>query len=128
MKFELPRGARGLLARRTPRTVIAVVAVVVVLLGGSAIWARWWREHHPTGILGAIAAMPTAVQRLNFTDWSAVRLELRVYRDQEVSTMRTWLPKAFDDDLSPASNMADSAQLLQQHFGFSPANTTRSPV
>lgn len=99
-----------------------MIAVVVVLLGGSAIWARWWREHHPTGILGAIAAMPSAVQRLNFTDWSAVRLELRVYRDQEISTMGSWLPKAFDDDLSPVSNMTDSAQLLQRHFGFSPAN------
>lgn len=103
--------------------MIAVVAVVVVLLGGSAIWARWWREHHPTGILGAIAAMPLTTERLSFTDWSAVRLQLRVLRDQEVSTMGTWLPEAFADDLSPTSNMADSARLLQQHFGFSPATT-----
>ena len=123
MKFELARGARGLLARRPHRTVIAVVAVAVVLLGASAIWARWWREHHPTGILAAIAAMPAGVQRLSFTDWSAVRLELSVYRDQEINTMGVWLPEAFQDDLSPASNMTDSAQLLQRHFGFSPANT-----
>lgn len=67
--------------------------------------------------------MPLATERLNFTDWSSVRLELRVYRDTEVSTMGSWLPRAFDDDLSPASIMADSASLLQQHFGFSPANT-----
>lgn len=126
MTLELPGRVRSvftLFTRRRPRTAIAIVAVVVVLLGGSAIWARWWREHHPTGILGAIAAMPLATQRLSFTDWSAVRLQLRVLRDQEISTMGRWLPEAFSDDLSPASNMADSAQLLQQHFGFSPANT-----
>jgi hypothetical protein len=105
------------------RMAAAGVAIVVVFVGGSALWARWWREHHPSGLLAAITAMPVATQRLSFTDWSAVRLQLRVYRDTEISTMSRWLPKAFDADLSPASLMADSGALMQKYFGFSPANT-----
>lgn len=123
MEFELPGVVHRFFERRTARVVAAGVAIVVVLVGGSALWARWWREHHPSGLLAAITAMPVATQRLNFTDWSEVRLQLRVYRDTEIATMGTWLPKAFDQDLSPASIMADTGQLLQKTFGFSPANT-----
>lgn len=123
MKFELPARVRRLFRRRTTRVVALGLAIVVILVGGSALWARWWREHHPSGLLAAITAMPLATERLNYTDWSAVRLELRVYRDTEVSTMGTWLRQAFSDDLSPASLMASSASLMQKHFAFSPANT-----
>lgn len=123
MKFEFPARIRRLFRRRTTRVVAAGVAIVVALLAGSALWARWWREQHPSGLLAAITAMPAATQRLNFTDWSEVRLELRVYRDTEIKTMAAWLPRAFDNDLSPVSIMADTGTLMQKHFGFSPANT-----
>lgn len=123
MKFEVATGVRRLFRRPTMRVVAAGVAIVVALVGGSALWARWWREHHPSGLLAAITTMPVATQRLSFTDWSAVRLQLRVYRDSEIATMGRWLPQAFDADLSPASLMADSGVLMQKHFGFSPANT-----
>ena len=123
VKFEVPSRVRRLFRRRTTRVVAAGLAIVVALVGGSALWARWWREHHPNGLLAAITAMPVATQRLNFTDWSNVRLDLRVYRDTEISTMGSWLPRAFEADLSPASLMADTGVLMQKHFGFSPANT-----
>ena len=122
MKFEVPASVRRLFRRRATRGLAIGVAIVVVFVGGSALWARWWREHHPSGLLAAITTMPVATQRLSFTDWSAVRLELRVYRNTEVATMSTWLQQAFTEDLSSTSNMAASATLLQQHFGFSPAN------
>lgn len=115
-------GVARVLRRRRPRTVLVCVAVIVVLIGGSTIWARWWRETHPSGLLGAITTMPVATQRVAFTDWSDVRLELRVPRDTEIDSMGTWLPQAFQADLSPASIMASSGPLLQQHLGFSPAN------
>ncbi|MGN6161862.1 MAG: hypothetical protein ACTHOG_09205 [Marmoricola sp.] len=122
MNLELPAVVRRAFRRRAPRVAAIVVAIVLVLVAGSAIWARWWREQHPSGLLGAITTMPVATQRLGFTDWSAVRLELRVYRDAEVSTMSSWLQRAFEADLSPTSVMAPSGPALQKTLGFSPAN------
>lgn len=104
------------------RVVTAGIVVVAMLIGVSAAWSWWWRDEHPSGIQDALTAMPVTTQRLAYTDWSDIRLNLRVLRGTEVSTMSTWLQTAFSQDLSPGSVIANAGPSMQAHLGFSPAN------
>lgn len=119
--------------RLSRKATIAVVALIVML--GAAIGAaRWWNDTHPTGIKGAVAALPASTQSFQFTDWSGVRIELRVMQGQEISRLGRWLDPATYAENSSAADVLrslsstsiistpDSALQLQKQFGISPAN------
>lgn len=110
------------LRRRLRRRSTIIGAAVVVFILAVVVFAKVWNSAHPAGVLAFPDVMPAEVQRVNFTNWSDVRTELRVLRDDEITTMPAWLGKAFERDLSATSNMKDVGPSLQEHFGFSPAN------
>jgi len=100
--------------------VVALVAVLAVL----AAAAVWWRSARSTDLERAVALAPHGADRLSWTDWAAVRSEL----DADLSAssgsrkLEDFLDEGFDADLTSTSALVESATLLHERFGFSPAN------
>jgi len=99
----------------------AVLVALVLAVGG----LLWWRGHDDrTSFAWAVGHAPVGTQRVSWTDWAAVRAHEGAHLSAGSSTgdLHRFLTQAFDDDLSSASALVGSAPVLQQHFGFSPAN------
>ena len=95
--------------------VLALLALLVV--------RKVWQDSHRTDLGEALDVVPRSTLRLAFTDWAAVREELRI-GDQtrpSASTIEELTTRAYDSDLSAASSIDESTAALQKHFGFSPA-------
>ncbi|HEY2880553.1 hypothetical protein [Nocardioides sp.] len=101
--------------------VAAVVIALVVAVGGYV----WWRhDDDRTSFAWAVGHAPGGAQRLSWTDWAAVREHEHadLSRSSSADDLRTFLDRAYDDDLSSTSALVTSAPMLQERFGFSPAN------
>jgi hypothetical protein len=98
----------------------AVVAVLALVAGG----LLWWRGGDETSFAWAVSHAPEGTQRASWTDWAAVRRRegADLSADSSVADLRRFLNRAFDDDLSSTSALVGSAPVLQQRFGFSPAD------
>jgi hypothetical protein len=101
----------------------SVLALALVAAGGVA-GVRWWRQAHRTDLQKALAYAPPETLRFSWTDWAGVRRELGAHVDERTSAddLEQFLSDGFDHDLTSGSAMVDSAPLLQQAFGFSPAD------
>ena len=104
------------------RLVIGTAAVVVVALVAGGL--LWWRDHDRTDLQRATSMAPPDAERLSWTDWAAVRREVGVSTnaDSPVSDLNRMLTKGYDADLTSTSALVQSAPVLQQKFGFSPAS------
>ena len=107
------------------RLTIVVVAVLAIVLVAAAVvvGVRWWRDDR-TAFQQASGYAPADAQRLSWTDWSAIRHRVGAHLDADSSRseVKSFLDDAFDDDLSSASALVESAPVLQADFGFSPAS------
>jgi hypothetical protein len=85
---------------------------------------RWWRQSHRTDLERALAYAPPQTARFSWTDWAAVRRELGTHLDDRspAGDVERFLSDGYDADLTSGSAMVDSATVLQQAFGFSPAD------
>ncbi len=104
------------------RSVIAVVvALLLVAAGGGYVW---WRHSDETAFTRAVAAAPAGTERISWTDWDAVRRTLGSDVDGRsgVGEVRDFLDDGFSADLTSTSALVQSAEVLQQSFGFSPAS------
>lgn len=96
-----------------------VVAVGAVVVGGDVLGG----DEEVTDLQRAISLAPTDAQRFSWTDWAGVRIDL----DLELSStsgpgaVKRLLDGGFDADLTSTSALVQSAVVLQQRFGFSPA-------
>lgn len=134
MNFNWSGLKRSVFRRRLSRTTTIIVAAVVIVVGSAVVGARWWNDTHPAGIDGAIAVLPASTQNVLFTDWSQVRIQLRVMQGQEVSGLGTWLNSAtYSPDSTSADLLSsltsislvadpDAALQMQKSLGVSPAN------
>jgi hypothetical protein len=97
--------------------------VVLVLVAASLVGIFWWRHAHRTGLATAVALVPADVQRYSWTDWAGVRRTLHVADSERPSAaaVEGFLSKGYDADLTSASAMVTSADVLQSRLGFSPA-------
>ena len=105
-------------------TVAALVVLVVALVAAAAVVGiRWWRDRDKTELERATAYAPADAERLSWTDWAGVRDRLGAHLDASSSgaEVQSFLDKGFDQDLTSASALVQSARSLQAHFGFSPA-------
>lgn len=113
--------------RARPRTrLLAVLAVLVaaVLVVTAVVGRTVWQRAQRTDLQQALALVPASTLRASWTDWAAVRRAVRVQPGAAPSTaeVERLISRAYDDDLSSASSIDDSAVALQKNFGFSPAN------
>jgi hypothetical protein len=105
--------------------VVGGAALVVVLLAVAAVaGVRWWQDRHRTDLERALAYAPSGTARYSWTDWAGVRRELGADLDDRSSAedVEQFLSDGFDADLTSGSAMVESATVLQQAFGFSPAD------
>ena len=104
---------------------VGILVVVAALLAGLAVVGlRWWTERDRTELQRAIDLAPGDGERFSWTDWAAVRDELGVDLDADSPSeeVTDFLDAAYGADLSSASALPESAQLLHVQFGFSPAS------
>lgn len=92
-----------------------VTALVVVVAVGAAFGVRAWHAAHRTDLERAMELAPKDAARYSWTDWAAVRRALGTSSEEQL------LDKGYDADLTPASSITSSADLLRKSFGFSPA-------
>lgn len=113
--------------RRRRFTVLAAGGLVLVLLAvGAVAGVRWWRDSQRTDLERALAYSPEATARWSWTDWAAVRAELDSEVDGESTALEVTelLNEGYDADLTSTTAMGESAEVLQERFGISPATVT----
>ncbi|WP_166134324.1 nucleoside hydrolase [Nocardioides ochotonae] len=100
--------------------VLGVVAVLVVATL-AVVGVRWWRDAHRSDLARALDLAAPA-ERYSFTDWAGVRRALDVPQDSSARALRTLLDDGYDADLTAASALEESAELLRADYGWSPAD------
>jgi hypothetical protein len=106
-------------------TVVAGAALTLVLVAAAVVVGlRWWQDRHRTDLERALAYAPPSTARFSWTDWAGVRSELHADVDADSSTddVESFLSDGYDADLTSGSAMVDSTPVLQEKFGFSPAD------
>ena len=113
--------------RRRWLTVVAAAGLALVLVAlGAVAGVRWWRESQRTDLQRALAWAPEGSARFSWTDWDAVRSQLDTQVDAQSSGLEVaeLLNEGYDADLTSTTAMGESAQVLQERFGFSPATVS----
>jgi hypothetical protein len=108
-------------------TRAAAVGLVLVLVAlGAVAGVRWWRDSHRTDLQRAVAYSPETSARYSWTDWSAVRAELDSGVGEESTGLEVaeLLNEGYDADLTSTTAMGESAEVLHERFGFSPATVS----
>ena len=109
--------------RRRVFTVGAVVVLLVVAATGVVLW-RAGDEEPDSRLEAALALAPEGSERFSWTDWAAVRAELRsdVTADSSAEEVAGLMDAGFDADLTSASALVQSTEVLQEEYGVSPAS------
>lgn len=104
------------------RALVAGVVVVVVAVAG--LVAARWMSGPDSRVAAAVALAPADSERLTWTDWSAVRedLDADLGADAPVAAVEELLDAGFEADLTSMSALVDSAPVLHESYGVSPAN------
>ncbi|MEP7737269.1 hypothetical protein ABKW28_06445 [Nocardioides sp. 31GB23] len=110
----------GVDPRRRALVVAGVAVLTLLLIGVLAVGVRWWRGPG-SDLERAVSLAPADTQRWTWTDWAAVRERLGVTGTDD-DAVRRLLDAGFDADLTSASGLVESAPLLAQSFGWSPAS------
>ncbi len=102
----------------------SAVTAAVVVLALLAAGALWWRASRTTELERAVELAPGPAERLSWTDWQGIRTELGTDLSASSSTdeLTGFLDEGYDADLTSSSALLESATLLHERFGFSPAN------
>lgn len=98
---------------------VLVAAAAVVVAG-----LTWWRSTQVTARQRAVALAPAETERMTWTDWAGVRSSLGsdVDASSDAAEVADFLGRAYDADLSPMSSLVESAETLQDSYGFSPTS------
>ncbi|HYG92314.1 MAG TPA: hypothetical protein VD859_01905 [Nocardioides sp.] len=109
------------------RRRLFIVGGVVIVLVITAVVVLVWRSGDgdaDSRLAAAVALAPEDSERFGWTDWSAVREELGsdVSADSSTRDVEALLTDGFDADLTSASALLQSAEVLQEEYGVSPAS------
>ncbi len=101
----------------------AVLVLVAVLAVGAVVGVQRWRDVQRSDLERAMSLAPADSQRLSWTDWGGVRdeLELSLSAESSATDLTELIDRGFEADLSSTSALAESAALMHEPFGFSPA-------
>lgn len=96
---------------------MVLVVLVVVVAAAAVAGVRWWQAAHRTDLQRALALAPADTERVSWTAWAEVRRELDTGDDLDAL-----LSDGFDADLTSTSALVESAPLLAEEYGWSPAS------
>ena len=110
--------------RKRLRSIGVLVVALTLVAVAAVVGVRWWRDAHRTDLQRAMAFAPGDAQRFSWTDWAAVRDELGIDLDADSpqGEVVDFLAEGYDADLTSASALPESAQIMHVRFGFSPAS------
>ncbi len=113
------------MARRllTPRSLLVAGLVLVLVAGLLVVGTLVWKRTQRTQLQEALAVVPASSLRVAFTDWAAVRRQLRLTLGDtpDAEAVAKLMTESYDTDFSAVSSIDESAAALQAIFGFSPA-------
>lgn len=95
--------------------MVAVAVAVLVVAGGAVAGLRWWQAAHRSDLERALSFAPTEIDRASWTAWADVREALGS------DGLGDLLSAGYDADLTSASALVESAPLLEEEYGWSPA-------
>ena len=106
------------------RARLLVVGAGLLVLALVVAGLLWWRSAQLTDLQRALALAPPDAQRLSWTDWASVREELgaEVTGGSGTGELESFLDEGFEADLTSTSALLQSASVLHQSYGFSPAS------
>ena len=113
----MPR-SRGRLVKWGAVAVALAIAATAVVVG-----IRIWRDSNRTDLERALSMAPHDGEQLSWTDWAGVRseLDLDLGDDPSDEDVAELLDLGFEADLTQSTALGDSAEEIQDIFGFSPA-------
>lgn len=97
------------------RTIALTTVLAIVVCVGAVLGVKAWNSAHRTDLQRAMALAPKDAQRYSWTDWARVRAALGTSSDEKL------LDTGYDADLTPASSLTTSVDLMKSAFGFTPA-------
>lgn len=107
------------------RRLVAVGAALLLVVAGALVWVLTTRgDDEEAGRLAtALAMAPEPSARIGWTDWAGVREELHadLSAASQTTEVQAFLDAGFDADLTSTSALVESAPVLQERYGFSPA-------
>jgi hypothetical protein len=115
---------RGPGRRRRLRLVAAAVGLVVLVAAGVVVWRLLDR---PTDYERAVGYLPPDTLRASWTDWAAVRSSARgdgLDASSPRGKVEAFLSRAFDQDLTSTSALAESTYALSARYGVSPLDAS----
>lgn len=109
---------------RRPLFIAGTVLVLLVVAAVALVVVRLRDDGPDTRLAAAVALAPADSQRFSWTDWSEVRAELGsdVSADSSTTEVADFLDAGFDADLTSTSALLESADVLQESYGVSPAS------
>jgi hypothetical protein len=110
--------------RRRVLTAAVGLVVLAVLVTAVVVGIRWWQEENRSDLERAMSMAPHDAQQLSWTDWAGVRdeLDLALGDDPGDDEVAELLDQGFEADLTQTTALGDSAVVIQDVLGLSPAN------
>lgn len=101
----------------------AVVVALAITAAAVVVGIRIWRDSNTTDLERALSMAPHDGEQLSWTDWAGVRseLDLDLGDDPSDEDVAELLSRGFEADLTQSTALGDSAEEIQDVFGFSPA-------
>ncbi len=113
------------MAKPRGRLLIWGASVIALLIVATAVVVgiRWWQDTHRTDFELAWSMAPQDGEQISWTDWSRVReeLDLDLGDDPGSEDVAELMDRGFEADLTQTTALGDSAEEIQDAFGFSPA-------
>ncbi|MGZ8744639.1 MAG: hypothetical protein ACXWXO_17105 [Nocardioides sp.] len=106
------------------RVVLVTVLVLVLAAGGLLAWRLLDR---PSDYERAVGYLPSSTLRATYTDWAAVRSAAdggSLSASSAPGKVSAFLDRAFEQDLTSTSAVAESTAALAEHYGFSPLDVS----
>src|SRR5688572_17211703 len=110
--------------KRKSLFTLGVVAVALALIAAAVVVGiRLLLDSRRTDLERAIAMAPADSDQLSWTDWTGVRAELNIDpgTTPDADDLAELLDRGFEADLTQTTALGDSAEVLQEIYGFSPA-------
>jgi len=103
--------------------LVAALALVVAVAAGLVVWQLAFDDDRGE-LERAVAMAPGDAARMSWTDWAGVRRELGLDLDADssVEEVQQLLDLGFDADLTSTTALRESALVMQERLGFSPAS------